>query len=284
MSAALPNIEQTGNRELAVHSRSVEHQATRGAPIIVLTYPHAGADRLWSLLAASPALACTSGTGVLRLCEQASFAWRQAEGRAGEPLSQIAITSTRVLTTSIITSILARLGKHRWCEFAIAPPSTAESFLQIHPGTRFLCLHRSYTDVIFSAINATAWGLEGQEFAAFTAAYPASSVAALTAFWIARTEALITFEESHPELCHRVRYEDISAATTDVGLFDFIAVAPVSPLTAVANTDASGTRPRPRPAFPFQHVPAPLLSQANVLLDKLGYLPLTSDPTLQLTT
>lgn len=76
--------------------------ATRNAPVVVLSYPYSGAERWWSLLAPHPELACTLGTGLLPLCEQAAASWRLTDGKANGPLSPLAVASIRALATSII--------------------------------------------------------------------------------------------------------------------------------------------------------------------------------------
>jgi len=250
------------------------------AMVIVLTYPHAGAERLRSLLAGQPDLACTSGSGILPLCEHAAATWRRVEARADGRLSRLAASSVRALVMPVITTVLARQGGRRWCEFAAAPPRAAETFLQIHPQTRVICLHRSCADVIHAAIHASPWGLAGPEYAPYTAAYPASTVAALTAHWTALTAPLIAFEESQPDACRRVRYEDLADDACPSDLFAFLGMQ--APRPGIANPESpDDATPSPRPAdrapFPVDQVPAPLLAQADSLARKLGYPSLASD-------
>ena len=117
------------------------------------------------------ASACTSGSGLLPLCGQALATWHNVEGRVGRPPSQLAVTSTRVLATSIITAVLARAGRRRWCEVAAVNPQAAETFLGLFPGTRFLCLHRACTGVIRAALDASPWGTTHPAFVPYTRAY-----------------------------------------------------------------------------------------------------------------
>jgi hypothetical protein len=56
---------------------------------------------------------------------------------------------------------------------------------------------------------------EGPEYAPFVSAYPASSIAALAAYWAAHTRELIALEQSRPARCRRVRYEDLKTASDD---------------------------------------------------------------------
>jgi hypothetical protein len=246
------------------------------APVVVLTYPYAGAERLMSLLGGYPALTCTSSTGILPLCARAAVTWRAVEGRRDDSaLSSLAVTSTRVLTNAVITSILARTGGRRWCEFATAQPSMAEAFLQIYPQTSFLCLHRVHADVIHAALEASPWGLESPELAPHTNLYPERKAAALTAYWAARSESLIRFEEDHPDACRRVRYEDLANGLRDEGLLAFISLEEQDhDITEHEVTgDISQAHPGSGalPPFPADQVPAPLLAKAEDLASKLGY-------------
>lgn len=257
---------------------SIDGAAARST-LIVLTYQHAGAERLRSLLSRDPNLACTHGTGILPLCDSAAATWRGVEGRSADaPLSRLAATSIRALTMPVITSVLARQGGRRWCEFAHAPPRLAETFLQLYPQTRVLCLHRSYVDVIDTAIHAEPWGLSGPSYAPFTAAYPASTVAALTAYWNAFTAQLIAFEESHPAACRRVRYEDLADEQYPDDLFAFLGMAAPRPgLADLISPDAAEPAPERagrRAPFPADQIPGPVLAQADNLARKLGYPPL----------
>lgn len=271
--SAVPN---RGNAAVA----NIDGAASRSA-VIVLTYPHAGAERLRSLLTRDPGLAFTSGTGILPLCDSAAATWRGVEGRSADaPLSKLAASSIRALTMPVITSVLARQGGRRWCEFAYAPPRSAETFLQLYPQTRVLCLHRSCVDVIDTAVHAEPWGLSGPAYVPFTSAHPASTVAALTAYWNAITTQLITFEESHPEACRRVRYEDLAGDQYPDGLFAFLgAEAPRPGLADLMSPDDAKPAPgRPgRAPFPVEQVPASARAQADSLATKLGYPPLGSD-------
>ena len=59
----------------------------------------------------------------------------------------------------------------------------AETFLGLYPGTRFLCLYRAWPDFIRAALEASPWGIPIQGRAVLQE-YPASPVAALTAYWV----------------------------------------------------------------------------------------------------
>ena len=278
MATVLPPTQFPGGTAPAAAGAAGQAGGAAGAPVIVLTYKHGGAGLLWSLLTGHPGLACTAGTGVLPLCEQAAATWRAVDGGTGTRMSPLAASSIRSMTTAVIATVLARDGGRRWCEFATAAPRSAETFLQLYPQARVLCLYRSCTGFIQDAVGASPWGLAGPQYAPFTAAYPASTPAALTAYWTASTAPLTEFEEAHPDASMRVRCEDLTDGTCPGGLLAFLGIE--APRPGDRGPDApSRDSPPPRPAhpapFPADQVPAPLLAQAGRLTRKLGYPPLT---------
>jgi protein-tyrosine sulfotransferase len=258
--------------------------AARPGPVIVLTYGHAGGGRLQSALSGHPALACTTGTGLLAACDQAAAAWRQAEGRRQGPLSQLAAASVRALAAGVMTSVVVRAGKRRWCETAAAERSAAETFLALFPAARFVCLHRACPDVIYATLQASPWGLAGPAFAAYTTAHPGSTVAALAAWWTGHAGPMLAFEQDHPQACLRVRYEDLvadpAAAERDILAFlDLDAHVPEQPeFSGDDSLDPAGLTGADAPGcgadLPVGQLPPLLLAQVNNLHARLGYPPL----------
>lgn len=259
--------------------------AARNAPIIVLTYGNAGGRRLRSALASQPELTCTMGTGVLAACEQAAAAWRRVEGRPAKGLSPLAVKSIRSMVTLMVTAATARSGRPRWCETAAAEPGAAEVFLQVFPGTRFVCLHRSCPDLISAVLLASPWGLSGPGFAPYVAAHPGSTVAAMAGWWAARARPLLDFERAHPAGCFRVRYEDFSedpeAVLTTIRAFTGLggpsALPPepaIDPDQAPDDTADLEADVEAGLAPPLGQIPPVLLAQVNQLHAELGYPPL----------
>lgn len=243
--------------------------------VIVLASAYFGVGRLLYLLSGHQELACTAGGGILRLCEQAVVAWRNADAKGVRLPSAQALISTRTLTDSIITSVLAREGKRRWCGVADASYQAAEAFLRLYPGTRFLCMHRACPSVIRAALDASPWGIADAAFAPFTRAYPASTTAALTAYWLAQTQTLLRFERAHPEVCLGVRFEDLTIRQRETieRLTSFLGIAcwhnRIMP--AMDNQNWASDSPFPVVGFPTDLIPPMLLVQANDLLRELGY-------------
>lgn len=245
-----------------------------GAPLIVLTYAHAGADQLSRLLSASSSLVCTSGTGLLPVCHEALGTWRQAEH--GSRPSTLAIKSVRSLATSVITVLLAADGASRWCETTLAGAAAARSFRQIFPATTFLCLHRSLSGIAAEAVRSYPWGLGGSPFWPYASPNPGNNVATVAAYWAAHTQDLLDFEEQYPESCQRCRYEDLAAESAD-GIGQVLAVLGVPagqvglPQQPTRPPGSQPDRGEPGAALPAALIPPRLLAEVRKLHDALGY-------------
>jgi hypothetical protein len=257
---------------------------TGTAPVIVMSYAQAGAVRLKDLLSDRSDLEHTQGTGLLPLCEQALATWRHVEeGRPGAPPSAMATASVRSLMKGVITTLLVKSGRTRWCETAVAQQGAAESFLQVFPKARFVCLHRSCPDMIYAVLQASPWGLSGPAFAPFVTAHPNSTVTALAAYWAAHAGPLLAFEEAHPESCLRVRYEDLATAPDQVkrDLQEFLGPDEGSvTLPSFPGGDdelpefIGPMAPGCGAGLPPEQLPPALLAQINELQGKLGHPPL----------
>jgi len=269
---------QRPRERLAGTTASADRPAN--APVIVLASAYAGASTLRSLLQDHPDLTCTTGTGLLPLCDQALATWRTADGRPAGTPSSLAVTATRALATNLIISILAREGKPRWCEVAVPNREAAEAFLRLFPGARFLCLYRACPGVIRTALDASSWGVTDPALVPFTSRYPASTVAALTAYWLNITAPLLAFERDHPQSCLRVRLEDLSQdrhAGERITSFLGLTGAPSRPMLGGHHEPPPAISPADSAAgLPVSLIPPPLLAQANDLLQQLDYPPMAA--------
>lgn len=182
----------------------------RGSHIIVLTHAQPAVERISGLLTGHPSLACTAGSGVLQLCEQAASTWRAAE-RTGSSLSTLAAASVRALTGSLISVIKSQEGRERWCEISTASARAARTFLAVYPETKIVCLHRNCADVVPALVQ--------HEHA------DSEPVAAAAAQWQARTESMLALERDHAGQCLGVRYEDLTSPAAETGLLSFLGLA-----------------------------------------------------------
>jgi hypothetical protein len=240
-------------------------------PVVVLTYPYAGAELLQAALAVNPSLACTSGTGTLPLCYSALSVWREVEGRNAAP-SVLAIKSIRAFLGAMTTIVRARSGASRWCEFAFASPEAAEAFLVIFPEAKFICLHRAFPSVATEGLRAFPWGLGDSPFWGFAGQHPGNNVATIAAYWAAFTEPLLDFQERHSERTARVRYEDLVADTGSVAdaVFHFVGMNTERQFTGAARHEPPGAM-SPVPTELLAQLPGSLQTRITDLNARLDY-------------
>jgi Sulfotransferase family len=287
-------MSRNGSRYLgAARENGAPGRPTDGplrGPIIVLASGYSGVDRLESILAGYPGLACTSGTGILPLCAQAVATWQRHE-RTTAGMSAMAASSVKALATTMITCVLAAGRGSRWCETATAA-APAGTFARLFPQAQFVCFYRACGPVIAEATRAARWGLGDAGIADFAAAYPGNSVAAVAAYWRASTTALLDFETAHPGRSLRVRHEDLTAspaaATSAVAGFLGLderqpglraAAQDLDPATGAPGADTGdGAEP-----IPAGLIPAPMLDRINGLHARLGYPALAPEEEPELT-
>jgi hypothetical protein len=263
-------------------------------PVVVLSFSFAGWRRLQGELERVPELACTTGTGVLGMCDMAARAWANVEERGGEHMSSLAVRSIRAMVVSMMTVVLTQSSSaRRWCETATAGSAAAETFLRIVPGTQFLCLHRSCPDMVRAVLSGSPWGILGGQFTPYLRAHPANATAAIAECWADSAGQLLDFESRHPESALRVRYEDLASdpAATWQAISDFTGMTPASPVRELAGDElpgggTSGGEPAgPETRFPVALLPPQLIQRMNHLHEQLGYprMSATSETSRKLT-
>jgi hypothetical protein len=207
-------------------------------PAVVLTCGRSGSTLLRVILDSHPELACPPETGLIGLCTQMGVASMRLDGpTAGErhTPSELGLRSIRAWVATNFGAYLVEAGKVRWCEKSLGSAQSASRFLLLFPKAKFICLYRHGMDVIDSVHEACPWGLTGYGLDPFGVAHPGNSVAAVADYWATHTQMIRTFEEENPEVCLRLRYEDLVAdpqAQAD-RLFEFLDEEPVPGLASM---------------------------------------------------
>lgn len=211
------------------------------SPCFVLTASRSGSTLLRLVLDSHPELACPPETSIgvtaanlvrtWNLVENAGASTAPADPRA--PLASHVLDAARSAVDQIFDRYLDRHGKARWCDKSLDSYQHAELLAQLYPRARFICLYRHCMDVIASGVEASPWGLNEFGFDWYTAQYPGNSVAAIGKYWISCVRTIMAFEQSNPERCHRVRYEDLvtDPERTVSAIFGFLGVEQVPGLT-----------------------------------------------------
>jgi Sulfotransferase family len=246
-------------------------------PIVILTFGYSGVRSLTDILNAQPGLARTSGTGILPLCAEAVATWQRLEGTPA--MSALAASSVKAMTVAMITYTLATAGRKRWCEIATAPASAAP-FAELFPQSQFVCFYRSCPQVIFEVTRVARWGLAHAGMGDFAAMSAGNSVAAVAAYWLAKTRALLDFEAAHSHQSLRVRQEDLyaNAALTTRSILQFLGLSEhgsCGPELPPVNRDVALAPGLPGDTtdvqIPVELIPGAMLAQINSLQATLGY-------------
>jgi hypothetical protein len=275
-----------------------------GDPVFVLCMGRSGSTLLRFVLDAHPMLACPPETCLPKLFEQLAVVWSLIEGAPLSPnrgdappmVPDAAVAGIRRTADMIIDSYLARRGRPRFCDKSLGTARYTELVLRVYPGTRFLCLYRHPMDVIRSALDACPWGLTGYGFDAYAGSSPGNSVAALASYWLDNASMIAAVEDRHPDLCHRVRYEDLVAAPEEVAgdIFSFLRLPPTAGVarrcladrtepfgpgdhkiwtTSAITADSVGSGQ----SIPSGLIPPPVAEGINGLLGRLGYVAIDHD-------
>jgi hypothetical protein len=270
-------------------------------PVFVLCMGRSGSTLLRLILDTHPDLACPPETNIPALCSQLAVVWSLIEGaplalQRGDAPPQVpnaAIAGIRQTMDLMTAPYLKRRGKRRYCDKSLGTAPHTELLTRIYPAARFICLYRHPMDMISSGLEACPWGLTGYGFDQYIAGSPGNAVMALGRYWHDQARGIAEVEQSHPDLCHRVRYEDMVREPERIaaGIFDFIGVKRVP---GIAEAVFAHEHERFGPAdhkiwhtgrispdsigrsdsVPMGLIPPPILESINELLGKLGYVPI----------
>lgn len=268
------------------------------SPVFVLTSSRSGSTLLRFILDSHPELACPPETTVASSCVSLLRSWAILEeaGSEGKPLTdstEVPAAGIAVVQSAIdglFSSYLRRRGKRRWCDKSLDSHMYAGLLAQAYPKAKFICLYRHCMDVIASGTEACPWGVHRFGFDPFVAQYPGNNVAAIGAYWMSCAREILAFEQEHPAMCHRIRYEDLVTAPeeTVAAMFGFLGVEQVPGITRDCfkiphESNGPGDEKiwftdQVTPAtmgrgikVPVGAMPPPLLHEINDALGQLGY-------------
>ena len=259
---------------------------------MVLTAARSGSTLLRLLLDAHPDLACPAETSILRTCSQLASSWEAVYGDEfsashGERMN----SSIREMLDALYGPYLTERGKAQWCDKSLGTAMIADSFVDLYPRAKFICLYRHAMDVIYSAIEASPWGMTGYGFDRFSVLSGGNNICAAANYWADQVSQIMAFERRHPERCLRINYErlvEYPDAVTDE-IFSFLDVKSVPGISEqcfgnvlnmgngtgdhkIASTRSVTTKSIGRGfRVPADRIPPPQLNLLNTLLQELGY-------------
>jgi hypothetical protein len=191
---------------------------------------------------------------------------------------------------------LTRRGKPRWCDKSLDSHFNADLLAAMYPQAKFVCLYRHCMDVIASGIEVCPWGVSRFGFDGYVAQNPGNNVAAIGSYWSDCARQILAFEESEPERCFRLRYEDLVTSPEEVAasLLRFLGASPAPGITeACFGSPHEGDGPGDEKIWFTSSVSADaigrgvkvpaaamansVLAQINETLGKLGYRAIDDD-------
>jgi|HubBroStandDraft_2_1064218.scaffolds.fasta_scaffold16899_4 hypothetical protein len=285
-----------------------EHTAQAGVcrdPVFILTASRSGSTLLRFILDTHPDFACPPETMITAACvsllrssdilENAGSGHNRLVTESAS-LPEAALDTVRDTVDRIYSRYLGRRGKPRWCDKSLDNLLNAELLAELYPQARFICLYRHCMDVIASGAECSPWGVSRFGFDPYVAEHPGNTVAAIGSYWAECARTILGFELSHPDRCHRVRYEDLVSAPeeTAAGLLTFLGAAPMPGITtACFQTPHEGDGPGDEKIWfttrvstdtlgrgfrvPAAALPQQLREEINASLATLGYRAVTDD-------
>jgi hypothetical protein len=275
-----------------------EHSAR--SPVFILTASRSGSTLLRFILDSHPDLACPPETSIAAAAAALLRSWDSLD-RAGSastpvtgpaPPSEHMLADVRETIDRMYVPYLRRRGKRRWCDKSLDTHQYADLITVLYPDAQFICLYRHCMDVIASGVEVCPWGLHRHGFDPFVAQNPGNSVTAIGSYWLETVQAIMNFEESHPRLCRRVRYEDLVAAPEESAaeIFAFLGAEPVPGIARASfqipheengagdekiwfTSDVTPASVGRGFRVPAAGLAPPLRQAINMTLDKLGYRP-----------
>lgn len=268
---------------------------------LIVGAARSGTTLLRLLLDHHPEIGCPPEAGIPSLIEHLGRVWwtvvceeptPREEGFSGLP--ETAKEHIRQTLRGPVRHYCAPNGKRLYCDKSLDSVHHLELVRELFPDVRCVLLFRHVMDTVASGVEASTWGFQAYGYTPFVQASPENFVAALANYWVGHVDAALRWEQAHPELCHRVRYEDLvrHPERTIQGICQFLGVAAdLSVLertfgrarTAVGPGDhkvmyTSSVHARSigrGKRVPVSLIPPPLLEVVNRQLEELGYEALT---------
>ncbi|MEX0984526.1 MAG: sulfotransferase [Actinomycetota bacterium] len=208
--------------------------ADRADAIFLVGCQRSGTSLLRRIVDSHPKIACPPETAFVGPLVHLLHDPRARKGFDGMGYGPEAVTQALArFIASFYESYADAQQKPRWADKTPHHVDLLEDLWTLFgPGARFVTIVRDGRDVAYSL---------SERF------YPAIQASVREAggdvplgaarFWVAQTEKILAFEAAHPEACHRIRYEDLTAdpAATLEPLFVFLGEAWDPSVTAYAD-------------------------------------------------
>lgn len=218
----------------------------------------------------------------------------------GQPLQRSDAGSDRTLPADarawIVSAVqgpmigyCAKGAKRMYCDKSLDSVFHLGLVHELFPEARMVLVYRHVMDTVASGLEASPWGFNAYGYGPYVQSSPGNTVAALASYWLDHVERALSWEQEQPEVCHRVRYEDLvmHPEKTVIGIQRFLGVREDLSVLARAferaslrgpgdykiehttgvHADSIGHGKR----VPITVLPPALLKALNERLERLGY-------------
>jgi protein-tyrosine sulfotransferase len=196
-------------------------------PVFIVCNARSGSTLLRCLLDSHPEIACPGETRLAKLTASLlEFSTQFAPAPSGPDTPRSVAPAAGDLISGLIAPYLVQRGKSVWCDKSLFTADYLDQFAEVFPDARYVCLHRHAMDVIASGLEACRWGFRHYGFDRYVQNSTDNFVDALARYWLERTAAILSFEESGRVPTYRVHYERLVSDPegTLAGLLDFLGV------------------------------------------------------------
>jgi hypothetical protein len=191
-----------------------------------------------------------------------------------------------------MASYCARRRKRIYCDKSLDSVYHLGLVQELFPDARMVLVFRHVMDTVASGLEASPWGFNAYGYAPYVQANPGNAVAALASYWLDHASRALSWEEEHPDVCHRVRYEDLVLHPDEIvaGIQRFLGVREDLSVLAAAFDREPARGPGDYKVehtsgvhaasigrgkrVPVGMLPPALLAAVNEKLEALGYDPL----------
>ncbi len=183
-------------------------------PVIVMCHARSGSTLLSYVLNANPTLYCPSETGLapnlLAMAKWVAEISRDAGDAPGtELLGEDQVALIRSFVGALYADRLRAEQASRWCDKSLGTHVASDLLAKIFPRAQYICLFRNFPDFAASALEACPFGLRNYGFDSYAQETPGNAIFSLARYWVDHVQALLTFQDSHPESCLTLSYESL---------------------------------------------------------------------------
>jgi len=273
-----------------------ESEVATHVPIFVLTAARSGSTLLRFILDSHPEICCPPELNLSQFCVEIQRSWTgMVDDSTREERLTLARAQIRATVSTLAAWHLARNDKRYFCDKSLTTVDQIDVVAEAFPDAKYIVVIRHCLDMVYSGLEASRWGFNAFGFMPYVGSTPNNLVAALVEYWCDRVERALDFERRFRDRTFRLYYEMLvrEPDTTAKELFEFLGVAWEPEIFEKALSSQHVRGPADYEvefldkigessigrgsSVPVGMILPPQRIRLNVLLQRLGYPPVTDD-------